>query len=492
MFHQGLKGRLWKVKADSYHNTSTCIKWQGDVSNPFKVLQGTKQGGLASADDYKSYLLDLLNLLDKSNVGVQIGSISIGHPTVADDMVLLADSLVNAQIMLSLATFYANREHYTIHPEKSLVMPINFTSKAELEHFMSTKPLRINNGPASTSLELTHLGIQRNSKASATSTYEARLTSARRSLYSLTGAGLHGFNGLPADTCLHLYKVFVIPRATYGIEAITYTAQNVKLLEVFHRSSLRNILGLPQRTAISALHILTGVPPMEAILDIKIIMFLHTLLSKPGPTRDVIIRQYAMKGWNSHSWVVQAKRILQKYSLPTIPDLAFSDTSRTEWKKLTKQAVHSRTSEIITEEAKEKSTLRFLTPTFTYGTPHISITHTKNPREVSRSNIKLRLLTGTYKLQTMAHKYKQSPSPTCPLCTLSNEDTQHFILQCRVLNPVREKYICGIKEEIPRVYTYREHIISSPKLFTQLILDSSHEDVCHLLAKTTRKHRKRN
>jgi hypothetical protein len=278
LFHYGLKGRLWRVKANSYQDISTQVKWQGEVSKSFPAFQGTKQGGLASSDDYKTYLLNLLNLLDKANVGFKIGSISIGHPTVADDMVLLTNSQLDGQIMLLLATYYANREHYVVHPEKSLILPINFSSKAELEFFTSTKPLQIYGASANVATEITHLGIQRNDKGSATSTFDARLSTARRTLYSLTGAGLHGFNGLPPTTCLHLYNVYVMPRLIYGIESLNYSTQNVKSLETFHHTCLRNILSLPQRTAIPALHILTGILPIESFLLHQLFLLHQSLL----------------------------------------------------------------------------------------------------------------------------------------------------------------------------------------------------------------------
>jgi hypothetical protein len=307
---------------------------------------------------------------------------------------------------------------------------MNLASKAELEHFMQSQPLHINNKSATTSSTFTHLGIQRNSKGSALPTFEAIVTSARRTLYSLMGAELHGFNSLPVEVCLHLYKVYIIPCATYGIEAITFSIPSIKPLEMFHRSCLRNILSLPQCTAIPA-HIVTDRLLMEAVLDIKVITFLHSLLATPGPTREVVIQQYIMKA--SPSWVTQARTTLRKSSLPSLSDLAFSDSSKEEWKKVVKQAIYN------------KSSLSYLAPNFTHGTVHSCISSARTPREVTRANVKLRLLTGSYNLQKQSLKFKEKSDSSCPICNAVEENTQHFLLDCPPLEDVRVPYMRFIK-----------------------------------------------
>ena len=54
--------------------------------------------------------------------------------------------------------------------------------------------------------------------------------------------------------------------------------------------------------------------------------------------------------------------------------------------------------------------------------------------EISRIPVKLRLVTGTYVLQTKRIKYyRNETDPTCLLCGAAEENVLHFILQCEKL-----------------------------------------------------------
>jgi hypothetical protein len=184
-----------------------------------------------------------------------------------------------------------------------------------------------------------------------------------------------------------------------------------------------------------------------------------------------------MKTWNSNSWVIQTKKLLQKYKLPTIPELAFSDTSKEEWKRIVKSAIYDLLEEQIKNEAMQKSTLSYLNPIFITGYTHTSIRYLEHPREISRANIKIRLLTQTYKLQVFAFKYKQVKEPKCPICLVQDEDLEHFILSCPLLEPARRTYIMRINEVIPHVYSRRQEVFSSPRFLLQLVLDPTHPEL---------------
>ncbi len=63
-----------------------------------------------------------------------------------------------------------------------------------------------------------------------------------------------------------------------------------------------------------------------------------------------------------------------------------------------------------------------------------------NIRDITRSRIKYKLLTGTYTLQMNRAKFKQlDVSPTCTLCGLEDEDTVHFLTRCPALDETRTK-----------------------------------------------------
>ena len=179
------------------------IKWEGRISDPFEIHQGTRQGGVTSTDDYLIYLHDGIERLVKSRKGFRIGSTNIVAPTCADDMIIMSTDETELQELLSLITDYANIHQYNIHPEKSHVIPFNIPSSSQIDAIKELKPWTINTRKIPVNSQSTHLGIDRTTK-SASVTVEARLHTARSTLYALLGAGLHGLNGLPIATSVNI------------------------------------------------------------------------------------------------------------------------------------------------------------------------------------------------------------------------------------------------------------------------------------------------
>ena len=106
-----------------------------------------------------------------------------------------------------MVTDYANKEHYVLHPTKSVVIPFNYKSKTELKHLKENIKIEINGNELPIVEELVHLGLTHNRNSSVLPTIENRISTANRTLYALMGPGLHGTNGLPPEIPLHLYNV---------------------------------------------------------------------------------------------------------------------------------------------------------------------------------------------------------------------------------------------------------------------------------------------
>ena len=145
------------------------------------------------------------------------------------------------------------------------------------------------------------------------------------------------------------------------------------------------MLGLPKRTAIPALHLLTGELPINYTVDKLSLCFLHGLIMSEGATREVILRQYATKTTTSNSLINHFKEKLQEYDLPTILDLLLSPPSKDAWKRSVKTAIVEKAKNDIETTSLEKSTLQFLSKKFQYKEAQSCILAVGNPRQVGRS-----------------------------------------------------------------------------------------------------------
>ena len=65
------------------------VKWAGELSESFDILQGVRQEGILSTHLYKIFVQDLLLELESQCLGFQLGDIYIGTSTCADDIAFM-------------------------------------------------------------------------------------------------------------------------------------------------------------------------------------------------------------------------------------------------------------------------------------------------------------------------------------------------------------------------------------------------------------------
>ena len=114
---------------------------------------------------------------------------------------------------------------------------------------------------------LTHLGIDRYTNDAYPDNFIRECISlARRTAYSLLGAGFHGTGGQSPEVCRTIYMVFVIPRLLYGLDAITIIiTPQIKMIKIFNRKMLKCLQSLPGRVSTASIHLLMAIPPIEAL-----------------------------------------------------------------------------------------------------------------------------------------------------------------------------------------------------------------------------------
>jgi hypothetical protein len=60
MYHAGIQDKTWTIIKSLHHNAESCIKWERNTSDCFKVGMGDRQGSILSTDLYKLYINPLL------------------------------------------------------------------------------------------------------------------------------------------------------------------------------------------------------------------------------------------------------------------------------------------------------------------------------------------------------------------------------------------------------------------------------------------------
>ena len=428
LYLDGIHGDDWLLIKDLYTLCSSRVKWAGLLSDPFNLRQGVRQGGILSTSHYKRYYYPLLLQLEERYADVKIGSINIPHITVADDLAVMSRKYSSQQIKIWDVENNTQRERYCVNPSKSSTLVYPYAKSNDIECtsiFMAGDTI-------SNDSKTTHLGIHRevNDKPN----IEEKINIGRKAAYSIMGAGFHSGNGLKMCLNGYLWSAFVVPRITYGLEVLSLRKKDIEMLEKFQRKSLKQLQSLPDKTPNVMTLGLLGILPMEVVIDKNALnLFMNIISNKDSIEYQIAERQLAMKDSEEKSWFNYIKSILEKYKMPSVYALLEEQPSKSKWKQILKQSVHSYVEALWTSELESKQSLKYVNPVgLKVGKSHPVWSSVRcNVMDNRRAQVKCKLLTGTYILQGNRAAFNQHEvDPTCKLCSAAPETRQHFLTEC--------------------------------------------------------------
>ena len=423
---------IWKAVSQWYCNISASVEWNEEVSEEFAIRQGVRQGGRSSPLLYKIFLNDMLLELEKKGAGLSIGSISVACPTVADDVLLLAESEMEAQDLLNTVEVYTRLNRYSINPAKSEVLVYHGKGDQDINLILDTEVLKLSN-------RATHIGMLQGPGAGLNKERaQHNVNLARKALYSLRGVKI--LRGMNPAVGYSMFCQYVEPILLYSTEVWVKSQQAYLILDRFYLKSLKLIQGLPDRTATVAVITLLGALPIRAKIHCRRLSLLWNLIhSEDFNTHELVSRQYLLGSKNS--WVTETVDLLDFYHLPSLGELLADLPSKHEWKKQVKDVITCHWYGKMAEEIPEKSSLKFLST----QTEHLSHIHPVWQTTISDSwrsqhaRTRVKLLTGTYTLQANLARFNQNDViPTCKLCRENPEDRVHFVAVCSELQVARD------------------------------------------------------
>ena len=464
LYQQGIRGSLWRLYDSLYSETQSVVKWEGSTSEPFVEGQGIRQGGPSSTDLYKAGKNKVLNRLERNTSNMEIGSVNLGAVMVADDLALMSRDRVGMQIALNIAESDASQEGYKFNTEKSKSVILN-SNGSPPAYILNGSSLGVSHAEA-------HLGIQRSATNDNASTIADRIKSARSAMYCLRGSGLYGLNGAGPESALIQIDTYIMPILLYGLEALVLGESEVAQLDSFHRKTLRYIQHLPQSTAMPAIYLLLGTPPIEAQLHIRTLGLFGNIISEDNSSlliKDLIGRQLGMKGAESNSWTAHVKSLLRRYGLPSAYDLYACPPKKAVWKETVKSVIYQHWTEKLAEVANSKRSLSMLNADeCALGKTHPVWCNLGDSMSVQKATTKALLLVQRYPLATSPTAGKHR-TDLCPLCHEEPETTTHFLLVCKPLSKSRLPYLIKI------LSFCREYgICVDPNVITMVVLDSTY------------------
>ena len=402
----------------------------GELSKPYTVCQGVKQGGKSSPTCYKSYIYDMLARFERAGLGFSIGPIYVGTPTCADDVALVVSDGCQAQAMLNVSYAYSKEHKYDIHPVKTTatVMYEPRENKVNADWHLGEDPLRNVD-------EFEHLGLLWR-KGKTSPDIEEIISGVRRRSYMLMSAGLHGQNGLSPFVSLKIIKIYILPKLLTGLDGAILSENDVERLEMYHRKLLRVIQGLPENTASCAVYLMAGTIPLRGLLHMRAMSLFGniTRLKADTPLYKLALRQSSLASSRPNSWFTQLHLLGRMYQIDTHGALAQS-WEKEPWKAHCKALITSHWHKNLLQDYHERKTLKHieLTPADLQQPHPMWFASRMEPYLSPATAVRAKAMVG--RLGLSYAPWKQDT--TCPLCEIEQETMIHFIARCPSLNPIR-------------------------------------------------------
>ena len=234
----------WHVMFVWYHNLVVKVKWNGSLSNTFKIEKGTRQGGLTSPLLFNLFYYDLVESLSNCHGGIKVKGHSYNVFAYADDILLTSSTCTGLQKLIDVANDYLSDHGLNFNAGKS---KCKIFGKCFLEPHPSWN-LGGNILECTESFE--YLGAVMSNKSSHHTA--KRLKACRQGFYSLQSAGMHS-RGCNPRIVSYLWKAALQPTLTYANECFSMRNYDMYEMEKMQARLLKCSLGLSKYSYTSPL-----------------------------------------------------------------------------------------------------------------------------------------------------------------------------------------------------------------------------------------------
>ena len=323
-------------------------------------LCGSKQGGVKSAVDYKSYNSPLYKLIQWSGLGLKLNNKRYGSIIVADDALSLTNNVQEMKGIIDLYAYFA-RIYSVEYCVKKTIVNI-FGSKEDKDDLMNSD-LEIGGVKPLFDESSVHLGLWLSEDLTkvAEINVDHRIKKTDNKLFgSLRNVIWDKTGHSTLETKIQLYTSLLRPSLLSGLNALCITGTQLKRLKQWEEWLLRKIFGLKDNASTCGIYINTHLLPIEGHLHKTVLaLFYNAWLNKQNPVVDVI--RETMNDKDENMWAVNLKAICEKYRLPDHAVMLRGDCpTKKSWKTMIDKTVHQYHSRILEERLQNLRTLELM------------------------------------------------------------------------------------------------------------------------------------
>ena len=424
LLDNNIVGKMYFAVESILSNTMSCINLDSNVqTNWFDNVCGVKQGDSLSPTLFSMYINDLVKTLKQKGPLINVDGLLLNILLYADDMVLVADSEKDLQLLLDILHEWCAKWRLSLNKDKT-----------EVVHF---RPSRVNKSNTifrygqielKTVSSYKYLGIILDEFLNFDLCTKALATAGGRALGGiiskfkiLKNVGFHTFT--------KLYNAGVTPVLEYSSGVWGY----VKGEDIDHiqNRAMRYFLGVHRFTPIAGMHGDMGWVSHRLNRYIPLIRLWNRLLLMKDDrlTKKIFMWDYKQK----NGWCSEISKIFHKFNLGQ----KFSDKQFCDLRVITKK-VNETMGDQWKTEVDQKPKLR----TYKLFKNEFKTSNSVFINNRSKRSLLSRFRLGILALRIETGRWYQGIDANLRLCKICNngevEDEQHFLMRCNVYNDFRQ------------------------------------------------------
>ena len=213
------------------------VRWAGELSEPYRLECGVRQGGLASPLLFNLYVNELIEALSRERVGCYIDGVCLNNISYADDMTLLSASVCGLRKLVAICEAYARLHGLVYNVGKSVVMVFEAGGRSP----EGVPSLELNGSVLKRHYKFRYLGhlLTADLKDNEDIERERRALSVRANMVA------RRFARCSTDVKLSIFRAYCTSFYTCSLWA-AYTQKSYSALRVQYNNAFRVLMGLPR------------------------------------------------------------------------------------------------------------------------------------------------------------------------------------------------------------------------------------------------------
>ena len=248
-----------------YLASSAIVKWNGTQSEPFKISNGVKQGGVISAPLFSIYINPLLDKLQQAKQGCFMGTLCANAFAYADDIVLLTPSCNALRHLINICELFAEEYRLKFNPDKCSLL---IYAKTDTEFYYNNCKLFLCGKLIKNVKSEKHLG---HTFTTTSHSHILNIESVIKDLKVRTNTIINQFKSISWQAKIKLFLSQC--SSLYGCQLWRLDDKQIEELDKTWRICCRRLLGLPPDTRSYVIPSIMGTWPLRHTIMYRILSF---------------------------------------------------------------------------------------------------------------------------------------------------------------------------------------------------------------------------